>query len=138
MTQPNSEQPWIYTARYSNRTIAASGLTAIRITLGAPRFRLPYSIAETDKRFAPSREIFHTHDRAIFEVAMRGQLDRELGDQALEVLRGYDEAHGTNGLVLLCFEDLRKPGVWCHRQIVAAWIEERFGMVVPELPEAEA
>jgi hypothetical protein len=137
MTQSNSERPWIYTARYNNRTIASSGLTPIRITLGAPRFRLPYRIAETDKRFAPSREIFHTHDRAIFEVAMREQLDRELGDRGLDVLRGYDEAHGTNGLVLLCFEDLRKPGVWCHRQIVAAWIEERFGMVVPELPEAE-
>jgi hypothetical protein len=138
MTQPNSEQPWIYTARYSNRTIAASRLTAIRITLGAPRFRLPYSIAETDKRFAPSREIFHTHDRDIFETAMREQLDRELGDRALEVLRGYDEAHGGRGLVLLCFEDVRKPGVWCHRQMVAAWFEERFGIVVPELDEAGA
>jgi hypothetical protein len=137
MTRSNSAHPWIYTARYSNRTIAPSGLTPIRITLGAPRFRLPYRIAETDKRFAPSRELFHTHDRAIFEPAMREQLDRELGDRALDVLRGYDEAHGTNGLVLLCFEDLRKPGVWCHRQILAAWIEERFGMVVPELPEAE-
>jgi hypothetical protein len=138
MTQPNSEQPWIYTARYSNRTIAASGLTAIRITLGAPRFRLPYSIAETDKRFAPSREIFQTHDRGVFEVGMRDKLDRELGDRAVDVLRAYDQAHGSNGLVLLCFEDVRKPGAWCHRQIVAAWIEERFEIVVPELPEAEA
>jgi hypothetical protein len=138
MTQSHIGEPRIYTARYSNRTIAASGLSAIRITLGAPRFRLPYSIAETDKRFAPSWEIFHLHDRAIFEVAMRERLDRELGDRAVDVLRAYDEAHGGNGLVLLCFEDVRKPGVWCHRQIVATWIGERFGIVVPELDEAEA
>jgi hypothetical protein len=128
----------IYTARYSNRTIAASGLAPICITLGAPRFRLPYRIAETDKRFAPSREIFHTHDRTVFESAMRERLDHELGDRAVDVLHDYDVAHGGNGLVLLCFEDVRKPEVWCHRQIVAKWIEERLGIVVPELDEAEA
>ncbi len=38
--------------------------------------------------------------------------------------------------MLLCFEDLRQPGVWCHRQIVAAWIEEHLGIKVPELPES--
>jgi hypothetical protein len=99
MRQPHGERPWIYTARYSNRTIASSGLTPMRITLGAPRFRLPYRIAETDKRFAPSREIFQTHDRPIFESAMRAKLELELGDRTIDVLRGYD----SPGSVLTAF-----------------------------------
>jgi uncharacterized protein YeaO (DUF488 family) len=38
--------------------------------------------------------------------------------------------HGDRGLVLLCFE---KPGQFCHRRVLAEWIEEQTGQVVPEL-----
>jgi uncharacterized protein (DUF488 family) len=31
--------------------------------------------------------------------------------------------------VLLCFE---KPGVFCHRRIVAKWLEDNLGISVPE------
>jgi hypothetical protein len=32
-----------------------------------------------------------------------------------------------------CFESLKKPDEWCHRRILAEYIEERFDMEVPEL-----
>jgi hypothetical protein len=35
--------------------------------------------------------------------------------------------------VCLCFEDLTKPGLWCHRQIFARWWTEETGEAVPEL-----
>jgi hypothetical protein len=40
---------------------------------------------------------------------------------------------GVDSLVLLCFERLGPPGVFCHRRILAAFIEERTGQVVEEL-----
>jgi len=33
--------------------------------------------------------------------------------------------------ILLCWEP---PGVFCHRRLVAAWLEERLEVEVPELP----
>jgi uncharacterized protein YeaO (DUF488 family) len=32
--------------------------------------------------------------------------------------------------VLLCYE---KPGQFCHRRLVAGWLEEALGIVVPEI-----
>lgn len=55
----------------------------------------------------------------------------------LREIRGRTATQYT-GIVLLCYEDLRKPDVWCHRQLLAEWIEERFGIQVPELPELAA
>lgn len=34
--------------------------------------------------------------------------------------------------VLMCWEDLRKPGKWCHRRMVAEWLGEALGIDVPE------
>ena len=36
-------------------------------------------------------------------------------------------------LVLLCYEDLTKPGLRCHRRLFANWWCENTGDVVPEL-----
>lgn len=33
--------------------------------------------------------------------------------------------------ILLCWEP---PGAFCHRRLVAAWLEEHLGVKVPELP----
>jgi hypothetical protein len=33
--------------------------------------------------------------------------------------------------ILLCWEP---PGVFCHRRLVAEWLEEHLGVEVPELP----
>ena len=45
---------------------------------------------------------------------------------------------GVDQLVLCCFERLTEPGAWCHRRILATWLEKRTGQVVEELPEATA
>jgi len=33
--------------------------------------------------------------------------------------------------ILLCYEE---PGEFCHRRLVAAWIEKHLGFQVPEIP----
>jgi hypothetical protein len=49
------------------------------------------------------------------------------------VLKAFATAHGSEGVVLLCFEDLTKPGEWCHRRSFAAWWDEKTGQKVDEL-----
>jgi len=34
---------------------------------------------------------------------------------------------------LLCFEEVTQPGAWCHRRLMATWIEHCMGVEVPEL-----
>ena len=41
-------------------------------------------------------------------------------------------------LVLLCFEDIRKPENWCHRTLFAEWWLAHTGEVIEEMPEADA
>jgi len=46
----------------------------------------------------------------------------------------YDHLVITYGedCTLLCFEDLKSPGDYCHRRIVAQWFEDSLGVEVPE------
>lgn len=39
--------------------------------------------------------------------------------------------------VLLCWEDLTRPEQWCHRRLVAEWLEEELGIAVPEFVPAK-
>ena len=67
-----------------------------------------------------------------FARRFRAQMDDRADDIVLE-LTALHELHGP--LVLCCFEkDLSEPGA-CHRTQAARWLEERFGISVPELGE---
>lgn len=131
----------LYTSRYQNPNLAASTAAMVGITLGQPRFKLPYNLFERLTELAPSREIFRINDRETFEPAMRARLDRHYGIDHITGLlaavtkRAERELGDGTPLVLLCFEDIRLPGQWCHRQIVAAWWEEKTGQRVEEYPD---
>ncbi len=67
-----------------------------------------------------------------FRVPYRQRLDRH----ALRIVASLADVarrHPGQRLVLCCYEDVW-AGQHCHRTDFAAWAEERFGLVVPELP----
>lgn len=127
----------IFTARYSNKNVADSGLTAIRITRYPPRFKLPYKpVVVMD--LAPTANILQiakTGTQKKFTTLFAGQLaeldPKDIGERLVKI---HAEGAGK-GLVLLCYEDLRQRGNYCHRRQVAAWLEATFGVKVEELPE---
>lgn len=47
----------------------------------------------------------------------------------------YDDLVAQHGdeVTLLCFENLEKPGEYCHRRIVAEWFQDNLQIMVPEL-----
>ena len=54
---------------------------------------------------------------------------REYRKLILEKLKPETVAEKLNGYVLLCYE---KPNEFCHRRIVAEWLEKGLGVAVPE------
>ncbi|GAA0695337.1 hypothetical protein GCM10010193_57610 [Kitasatospora atroaurantiaca] len=106
--------------------------TPVRITRGAPRFKLPYQLTHTVPELAPAAAYFNS-PRPAFAAAYRADLTRLGAGQIAERLGGIAQQAGDHRLVLLCFEDLAKPELWCHRRIFADWWSETTGDPVREL-----
>jgi hypothetical protein len=91
---------------------------AVAISEGVPRFY-------RGKRYmplAPARWLLKAKDPELFDREYRKQL------AALDA-RQVAEELGSNA-ILLCWESFN---VRCHRRLVAEWLEEKLGIVVPEL-----
>jgi hypothetical protein len=108
----------------------------VRITLGGVRFKLPYSLTHSVRELAPRRDYLSAPE-AEFTAAYRADLD-QLGPERIATrLQQIAEAEGDHRLVLLCFEDLTKPNLWCHRTVFASWWKDRTGDEVRELSPGE-
>jgi hypothetical protein len=96
---------------------------AVAISQGVPRFY-------QGKRYlplAPPRWLLKTKDPELFDLEYRKQLHSLDAEQVTEDL-------GPNA-VLLCWESFN---VRCHRRLIAEWLEEKLGIVVPELDHERA
>ena len=125
------------TSRYQAADlILRSGRVPVGITYGNPRWPLPYKLAGNFRQLAPSKDMFGMEDRCMFEEAYRDKLDRLGVAGVTKLLQKVVDATGNDRLCLLCFEDLTKPGLWCHRRLFANWWLEKTGEDVPELEPA--
>jgi hypothetical protein len=123
----------LFTSRFgAANEIIQSGAVPVRISIGHPRFRLPYQLVEKLPDLMPTRDML--------EMAIepyRSLFVSRLEKAGVESLRAQFEAiakkHDNPSLVLLCFEDLRKPGQWCHRTMAARWLEHEGFDPIDEL-----
>src|ERR1035437_3186259 len=96
---------------------------AVAISHGVPRFY-------PGKRYmpiVPPRSLLKAKDPELFDREYRKQLASLDARQVAEDL-------GPNA-VILCWESFN---VRCHRRLVAEWLEEKLGIVVPELEHDRA
>jgi len=112
--------------------ILASGLAAVRISVGNPRWHLPYPLAGACRLLMPTRDMLEL-DYDEYRLLYRGILEEHGVTAIREDLRRISEEAKNPGLVLLCFESLRKPDQWCHRTIFAEWWTEKTREAVIEL-----
>lgn len=124
----------LFTARYYNRFVKRSGFAPVRITLGAPK-NLWYPLADTVVELAPSGFQFTMEDREQFRRSYRHKLYKLTLEWITKRLGGISREQSNENLVLLCYEDLRKPDQWCHRTTFAGWWKDQTGNDVIELPE---
>lgn len=123
----------IYTSRYQNRELNSGGYAVFGVTLGAPKFKLGYELRGNIMEIAPPGRLFHVYDKERFTKEYKRNLDR-IGAGRIKKILDSCMSPGKD-IVLCCYEDVRKPGEWCHRQVFAEWWLEKTGEGIAELPD---
>ena len=113
----------IYTGYYGNMK-AYRGMTCIAISLGVPKWLSPP--LPNLRALNPKPWMLHMEKEAYTEV-----YNRLLAELSPRKIVDYLEAFSGGGkpVVLLCYE---KPGDFCHRELVAQWLNRELGMEVCE------
>ncbi len=126
----------IWISRYSNKELSNGNYYPVGISIGLPRFRLGYELREQCYSLAPKRYMLNM-DIEAFKKVYYGKLEEIGKDRIISMVTKLDERARSEGkeLVLLCFEDVRVEGDWCHRTIFAEWWVENVGEVIEELPD---
>lgn len=126
----------IWVSRYANKALKNERYYCVGISIGKPRFKLDYKLDEQCFSLAPKGYMLQMElDK--FENAYYKKLE-DIGTERIirMVLRMKEEAERAGkDLVLLCFEDVRVPGDWCHRTVFAKWWRDKTGEIINELPD---
>ncbi len=118
-----------YTSHWRNPELGELDAQIVSISRGQPRRRLPFRYRKLTS-LAPGDATWSAIDRESFEEAYWTQLE-ELG--AGTILADLERVSGGRPVVALCWERLDKPGDWCHRTMLARFLEEQTSIGVPEL-----
>lgn len=118
------------TSRFANPDLANPDLVKVGIARGLPKHPLNYKLAGSIMLIAPTWNIIRLERRENYEFAYRKMLDAH----GLFRIRSEIERYRLIGdTVLLCYEDLSKPDLYCHRRIFADWWKEKTGEEIEEL-----
>jgi hypothetical protein len=122
----------IVTGRY--QTWRPEDGTPVRITVGSPRFWHNRAPLADGRRLAPWGLMDPNMPEDECRQRYEARLDA-LGDEVVTLLARLVTEYPGERLVLCCFEDVH-GGDDCHRRWLAAWLEARYGLDVPELDPA--
>ena len=128
----------ILTSRYGNKELRNDGDYPVGISIGKPRFKTGYEIREQCYALAPKGYMLKMEYEPYREAYFQ-KLEEIGADKIIGIVQRMDERAQEEGktLVLLCYEDLRKPDQWCHRTLFAEWWQKMTGEVINELEEAD-
>lgn len=113
------------------KAYAEQGYALISIARKTPWFLAKeltlYSLSE----LAPTDEILELKDNPVeyskrFRKEVLGKADYQLLLRQMELIARQENAEGV---VLMCYE---APDKFCHRHLVAEWLENSLGMVINE------
>lgn len=108
----------------------------VRHTVWHPRWKLPYTLAGQARLVTPTRDMLSL-PFDVYRTAYRRHLNRAGFTAIRDELAGF--APAGERVVLLCFERLHETDKatghpkWCHRRMLAVWLEQQTGRPVPEL-----
>lgn len=121
----------IYTSYFAKAAILRkAGIVPIGVALWPPRFFRGISM----KQVAPRRYMLNDSLTDEEYISMyRNDVLRYV--DARSFIRQLEEAGRGMDVALCCFE---KPGDFCHRHILAKWLNEQTGIEVSEFGVAES
>lgn len=121
----------IYTSRYSNPELRNGNYTAVRISIGTPRWNIGYPLAGEIKDLMPFG-LLDVEDSTIFKARYFEMLNKKGVTRIKNQLRHFETL--GKPVVLLCYEDIRKgDSNWCHRTMFAEWWFNQTGEKIVEL-----
>ncbi len=123
----------IYTSRYSNPELKTGKYTAVRISIGSPRWNTGYTISGAINSLMPRGLLgVYDNDKQGYEREYKKILEKAGVSAISNQLNEF--AKLGKDVVLLCYEDIRKgENDWCHRTMFAEWWKEKTGEVIEEL-----
>jgi Protein of unknown function, DUF488 len=108
----------IYTSYYANVKNLSPEMVPVGISQGKNRW---VTVEYYDKRLAPTWKMMKS-PRAVYDKEFAEALNK------LDAQEVYDSL--PDNAVLLCYE---KYNDWCHRRMVAEWLEDELGIEVCEV-----
>ena len=124
----------VYTSRYSNKGLSNEKYVLLGISLGRPKFHTNYKLDGEIQELKPYKS-FRVNDYEKAKAIYFKQLDKYGAMKIRQAIASHQQE--GKDIVLLCFEDITKPGSWCHRKQFAEWWEEKSGQLLEELPDAD-
>lgn len=121
----------VYTSRYSNPELKTGKYTAVRISLGTPKWPIGYNLDAEMPDLMPFGLLNKFERYEDFERAYFARLNQKGVQRILSQLQRFERL--GKDVVLLCYEDIRKPDDWCHRRTFADWWLKNTGEAIPEL-----
>jgi hypothetical protein len=128
-----SGSPHVYTYRWADAQSLPSFWVPVRVSIGCPHYWPGARELDAIHELMPYEILGRVHGPKLFEKRYRERLDGFGPERIQRRFERLFERHGERPLVLCCYEDLRKPGEWCHRSFLRSWWQERTGMVIDEL-----
>lgn len=121
----------IYTGYYANlRKYLAGGCAPIGISIGTPAYLKENPIIAYMRRLAPSYALLKVENEDMYtrryKAEVLGNLDYR---HIVNEICVRATAMGRNKAILLCYE---KPPKFCHRSLVAEWLNSRGEFYVRE------
>ncbi|MDL2205330.1 hypothetical protein LJC33_00280 [Eubacteriales bacterium OttesenSCG-928-N13] len=121
----------MFVSRFSNPELRSGNYAAVRVSLGTPKWPLGYQVVGEVKYLMPFGLLGANVRKDNFERLYRQRLDAYGPEKIAAVLSRFENL--GKPVVLLCYEDVRKPDDWCHRTVFAQWWFEQTGEIVDEL-----
>ena len=116
----------VFTSYFSNaKRLEAAGVRMIGISLFPPEWFKGISM----KQVAPTRALFAAKDLSDEEYEKRFYREVLSRVDVWGFYQMLERFSGGKDVALCCFEKDRK---YCHRKLVAEWIEKGLGVEVPE------
>jgi uncharacterized protein YeaO (DUF488 family) len=118
----------IFTSYYANRELQKGDYTLVGISIGKNRW------AKVDAYLtdiAPTWDMVKMTNQNVYREAYFERLNTLDVNNLKKIL---EHLSSNKPIVLLCYENLQKPGQWCHRTMFAEWWQTKTGEVIEELP----